>query len=91
MRNALGFDFAVQGDGFLYNMVRALMGALLEVGYGNKPPRWIGEVLQTRDRCQAAATAPASGLYLVRVLYAPDFSPAPVPPELDGPEFAAEE
>ena len=71
----------MQGDGFLYNMVRALIGALLEVGYCNRPPEWIREVLAARDRSQAAVTAPACGLYLARVLYAPDLSPGPVPPE----------
>jgi tRNA pseudouridine38-40 synthase len=74
-----GFDFAVQGSGFLYNMVRTMIGSLLEVGVGNRAPEWIGEVLRARDRRRAAATAPAQGLYLLRVLYAPDRSPAAEP------------
>lgn len=75
-----GFDFAVQGDGFLYNMVRTIVGSLLEVGFGNRPPGWLAEVLAQRARRAAAATAPASGLYLLAVLYAHDLSPAGVEP-----------
>lgn len=81
-----GFDFAVQGDGFLYNMVRALVGSLLEVGKGNRPPEWLAEVLEKKDRRVAGATAPASGLYLVRVLYAADLTPAGVEPGLASDE-----
>ena len=71
-----GFDFVVQGSGFLYNMVRNLVGSLLEVGYGNRPASWLGEVLVARERRQAGPTAPPHGLYLLRVLYARDLSPA---------------
>jgi len=71
-----GFDFVVQGGGFLYNMVRNLIGSLLEVGYGNRPPGWFAEVLAARDRRAAGPTAPPHGLYLLRVLYAKDLSPA---------------
>jgi tRNA pseudouridine38-40 synthase len=71
-----GFDFVVQGGGFLYNMVRNLVGTLLEVGYGNRPPAWFAEVLAARDRRAAGPTAPPHGLYLLRVLYAKDLSPA---------------
>lgn len=77
-----GFDFAVQGDGFLYNMVRTLVGCLLEIGYGNRPPGWLADVLAQRDRSAAGPTAPASGLYLLSVLHAPDLSPAGVEPGL---------
>lgn len=76
LRHAGGFDLAVQGSGFLYNMVRNIMGSLLEVGYGNHPPGWIAEVLAACDRRRAGPTAPPHGLYLVRVLYADDLSPA---------------
>lgn len=75
-RRRSGFDFAVQGSGFLYNMVRNLVGTLLEVGYGNRDPEWVGEVLRGRDRRLAGATAPARGLYLLRVLYNADLTPA---------------
>lgn len=71
-----GFDFVVQGGGFLYNMVRNLVGTLLEVGYGNRPASWFAEVLAARDRRAAGPTAPPHGLYLLAVLYARDLSPA---------------
>jgi tRNA pseudouridine38-40 synthase len=64
-----GFDLAVQGDGFLYNMVRAIAGTLLDVGLRRYRPERVAEILQARDRRTAGATAPACGLYLVRVLY----------------------
>ena len=89
LRRSSGFDFAVQGDGFLYNMVRALAGSLLEVGLGNRPPGWLGEVLAARDRRRAGATAPPEGLYLVAVLYAAGLAPAGVEPGL--PRDADEE
>lgn len=80
-----GFDLVVQGSGFLYNMVRNLAGSLLEVGNGNRPPGWIAEVLAARDRRVGGPTAPPHGLYLLRVLYARDLSPAGVEPgPLDG-------
>jgi len=59
----------VVGDGFLKNMVRILVGTLLEVGVGKRPPEWTAEVLATRDRRRAGPTLPAHGLCLVEVLY----------------------
>jgi tRNA pseudouridine38-40 synthase len=59
----------VEGDGFLYNMVRAIAGSLIEVGRGKYPPSWMREVLESRDRKRAGPTAPAKGLCLERVLY----------------------
>ncbi len=61
--------YEVEGNGFLYNMVRNLVGTMLEVARGRHPPAWIYEVLQSRDRKLAGATAPANGLTLVRVNY----------------------
>jgi tRNA pseudouridine38-40 synthase len=63
--------FDVQGDGFLYNMVRNLVGTLLEVGRGHRPPEWVAEVLASRDRRNAGPLAPASGLCLRWVKYPP--------------------
>lgn len=60
----------VEGDGFLYNMVRAIAGTLVEVGRGARPPEWVSEVLASRDRRTAGPNAPAHGLVLVRVDYA---------------------
>ncbi|WP_217588908.1 tRNA pseudouridine(38-40) synthase TruA [Lentibacillus saliphilus] len=57
------------GDGFLYNMVRIMVGALRDVGTGKLDPDDIPKLLEKRDRRLAGATAPAQGLYLWRVDY----------------------
>jgi tRNA pseudouridine38-40 synthase len=57
-------------DGFLRHMVRALAGSLVEVGRRQHPADWIARVLESRDRRSAGRTAPAHGLFLVRVAYA---------------------
>jgi tRNA pseudouridine38-40 synthase len=59
----------VTGDGFLYNMVRAIVGTLVEVGQGKRDICWPAEVLAARDRRAAGQTAPPHGLFLVRVDY----------------------
>lgn len=59
----------VQGDGFLYNMVRNVAGTLYEVGIGKRPPEDVERILASGDRREAGATAPPHGLFLVRVLY----------------------
>ncbi len=61
--------FTFEGDGFLRHMVRNLVGTLLEVGAGRRPPAWVVEVLAARDRRRAGPTAPACGLTLERVLF----------------------
>jgi tRNA pseudouridine38-40 synthase len=62
-------DLFIQGDGFLYNMVRAVAGSLIEVGRGKREPAWIRDVLEAKDRKRGGPTAPPQGLYLLRVLY----------------------
>ncbi len=59
----------VEADGFLYNMVRNIVGSLVVVGRGDQPPEWIGHVLAARDRACAGPTAPACGLMLLHVRY----------------------
>ena len=59
----------VEADGFLYNMVRAIVGTLVEVGRGVKPETWPAEVLRAADRRLAGPTAPPQGLFLVKVDY----------------------
>ncbi len=59
----------IAGDGFLYNMVRAIVGTLLEVGRGTRDVNWPAQVLAARDRRRAGQTAPPHGLFLVSVNY----------------------
>lgn len=59
----------ISADRFLHHMVRTLVGSAVAVGRGAREPAWIAEVLKSRDRRLAGATAPAHGLTLVRVLY----------------------
>lgn len=59
----------VRGNAFLHHMVRNIVGSLMVVGRGQQPPEWIGTLLASRDRRQAAATAPAEGLYLLGAEY----------------------
>ena len=63
--------FDVTADGFLYNMVRAIVGTLQEVGGGKHPPDHMQKVIQSLDRDAAGMTAAASGLYLFSVEYPP--------------------
>ncbi len=62
-------EYIARGDGFLRHMVRAIVGSLVEVGKGRRRAEWIREVLASRDRAAAAATAPPHGLCLVSVEY----------------------
>jgi tRNA pseudouridine38-40 synthase len=62
----------VEGNGFLYNMVRIIAGSLVMVGAGRRPPGWLGEALAARSRPAAGPTAPPQGLMLVAI----DLGPA---------------
>lgn len=57
------------GNGFLYRMVRNMVGTLVEVGMGKREPESIADILLSCDRSQAGITAPAEGLFLERVWY----------------------
>lgn len=59
----------VEGDGFLYNMVRNIVGTLVEVGRGRWKPEKINEILEAKDRTTAGPLAPAQGLCLMWIKY----------------------
>ncbi|MCP9447268.1 MAG: tRNA pseudouridine(38-40) synthase TruA [Nitrospira sp.] len=64
-------------DRFLKQMVRSIVGTLVEVGSGKRPPEAVESILNARDRSSAGKTAPPNGLFLVRV----DYEDAPEPME----------
>jgi tRNA pseudouridine38-40 synthase len=74
----------VEANAFLLHMVRNIAGVLLEIGEGEKPVDWAGEVLACRDRTQAGVTALPDGLYLVNVSYPEEFD---LPDSDPGPAF----
>ena len=59
----------ITGNGFLYNMVRIIIGTLVKVGLGVYPPEHVKEILEAKDRNVAGPKAPAEGLTLVRIQY----------------------
>lgn len=61
--------FHVEADGFLYHMVRNIIGTLLEVGRGKRSIRDIPKILKAKDRRMAGMTAPSKGLTLHKVIY----------------------
>lgn len=66
----IAFDF--EASAFLHHMVRNLVGSLVHVGQGKRPPEWIGDLLAAGDRRLAAPTFAAAGLYLFAVRYPPE-------------------
>lgn len=59
----------VEGDGFLYNMIRILAGTLMEIGRGAKAPMAMTDILESKDRTKAGPTAPPEGLTLMKIWY----------------------
>ena len=64
--------FTIEADRFLRNMVRAIVGTLLEVGRGKMTPDEFRQVIEARNRCDAGTSVPAKGLFLVNVEYPED-------------------
>jgi len=62
-------EIRMAGDGFLYNMVRIITGTLIETGQGRRKPESVVEILERGDRKLAGFTAPAKGLFLMKVVY----------------------
>ena len=68
-RNGDLIIFTLRASAFLHHMVRNIVGSLICVGAGNKPPEWMAELLQARERSQAAPTFMPDGLYLAKIDY----------------------
>ena len=62
-------EFRFHGNGFLYHMVRNIVGTVVDVGLGKTLPEAFLRIFTGQDRRKAGATAPASGLYLLKVFY----------------------
>jgi tRNA pseudouridine38-40 synthase len=60
-------DIFVQGNRFMYNMVRIIAGTLVDVGRGKRPKGACAQALESKDRRDLGVTAPPHGLHLVRV------------------------
>ncbi len=61
--------FRITADRFLRNMVRAVVGTLLDVGLGKYPPEYVNTVINSKDRSKAGVSVPAKGLYLTSISY----------------------
>ncbi len=59
----------VEGEGFLYNMVRIITGTLIKVGLGAYPPEHVKDIIESKDRRNAGETVPAKGLFLQKIEY----------------------
>jgi len=65
--------FTITADRFLRNMVRAIVGTLLEIGKGKLKPEEMQRIIEAKDRSRAGFSVPAHGLFLERVIYPIDF------------------
>jgi tRNA pseudouridine38-40 synthase len=61
--------FTIRADRFLRNMVRAIVGSMVDVGFGKKDLREFEDIILAKDRCSAGKSAPAKGLFLVDIEY----------------------
>ena len=77
---------SIAANGFLYHMVRNIVGALIEVGRGERPVEWLGEVLAARDRSIAGVTAAPGGLYFAGARYPRAFGLPEEPPDFSAAE-----
>ena len=69
LTNGNDITIRITGNGFLYNMVRIIVGTLIRVGRGFYDPEKVKEILEAKDRKAAGVTAPAHGLMLVEIKY----------------------
>lgn len=69
LTNGNEITISITGNGFLYNMVRIIVGTLIRVGRGFYEPEKVKEILEAKDRKAAGVTAPAHGLMLVEIKY----------------------
>ena len=68
-KNGSDIEIRISADGFLYKMVRIIVGTLIEVAYGRISPDFLPEIINSKNREKAGPTAPPEGLYLNKVFY----------------------
>lgn len=73
------YYFCITADRFLRNMVRAIVGTLLDVGVGNQSAGHVARVMAAMDRCAAGTSAPGNALYLWDITYPYDIPHSPLP------------
>ncbi len=78
VRHACWVTVEISANSFLHHMVRNIVGVLIAIGEGKRPPLWAKEVLEAKDRTQGGITSPASGLYMTKVTY-PAHYKIPIP------------
>ncbi|HBI01136.1 MAG TPA: tRNA pseudouridine(38-40) synthase TruA, partial [Flavobacterium sp.] len=61
--------FTITADRFLRNMVRAIVGTMINIGQGKIEPEQLRNIIESKNRSQAGFSAPAHGLYLTQILY----------------------
>ena len=69
LTNGNEITIRITGNGFLYNMVRIIVGTLIRVGRGFYEPEQVKEILEAKDRRAAGVTTPAHGLMLIDIKY----------------------
>jgi tRNA pseudouridine38-40 synthase len=83
-RDGAYWRFEFEADAFLHHMIRNIMGCLVQIGQGRKPPHWMQEVLDARDRRSAAPTYSPDGLYFLGPRYAVHWGIVQSVPAYDG-------
>jgi len=68
-KNGQFLIYDIKGDGFLYNMVRIMVGTMVDIGKGRFEPEIIEQAIKNRRRNSIGVTAPPQGLYLMEVFY----------------------
>lgn len=73
-RRGTYWRFEFEASAFLHHMIRNIMGCLIAVGTGNRPPQWMAEVLAAKSRDAAAPTFAPDGLYFLGPVYDPSWN-----------------
>ncbi len=67
--STLYLEFTISANRFLRNMVRAIVGSLIEIGRGRREPEWIKELIESKNRCLSGQSVPGEALFLTDIVY----------------------